>query len=327
MLHSIIECNLFKPIDYPPVVLAVAGIMEGMSTTNKKHRTIILGLVLFLSSLTACSQISTPTAEGVVTPSATATPSEPTPTPVPAVAIVNGERLPLAWYQGELERYLIAQENLGAPVEDQAAAGEIVLNDLIDQMLLAQAAQQTGAVISDADVQARLDALAVEVDLGAWMAQWGYTDADLFEMLRFQLLAADQRDRLAATIPEVMEQAEIQQVFAYTAEGAQNAKVSLDSGTPFDEEAFLYDPVAGGYLGWVPRGYLLIPAVEEAAFSLPVGSTSDIIESDIGFHIVLVLDRGEHPLSSDARLTLQRQAVQSWLEGQRTNSAIEILDH
>lgn len=298
-----------------------------MSTTNEKHRNVILGLILLVSLLTACSRTSTPTVEGVVTPSATATPSEPTPTPVPAVAIVNGERLPFAWYQGELQRYLLAQENLGTPVEDQAAAGEIVLNDLIDQMLLAQAAQQAGTMIGDTDVQARLDALAAEVDLGAWMAQWGYTEPDLFEMLRFQLLAAAQRDTLAATVPEMMEQVEIQQVFAYTSDGAHNAKVSLDSGTPFDEEAFLYDPVAGGYLGWVPRGYLLIPTVEEAAFSLPVGSYSDIIESDIGYHIVLVLDRGEHPLSSDARLTLQRQAVQSWITSQRTNSAIEILDH
>ncbi|MCB2209490.1 peptidylprolyl isomerase [bacterium] len=298
-----------------------------MSTTKSKHRIIIIGLVLLAGLLAACSQTSTPTAEGVVTPSATATPSEPTPTPVPAAAIINGERLPLAWYQGELQRYLLAQENLGTPVEDQTAASELVLNDLIDQMLLAQAAQQAGTVISDADVQARLDALAAEVDLGAWMAQWGYTDVDLFEMLRFQLLAASQRDTLAATIPEVMEQVEIQQVFAYTSDGAQNAKVALDSGTSFDEEAFLYDPIAGGYLGWVPRGYLLIPAVEEAAFTLPVGSYSDIIESEIGYHIVLVLDRGDHPLSSDARLTLQRQAVQNWLENQRTNSAIEILDH
>ncbi len=298
-----------------------------MLTTIGKHRTVIFGLMLVVSLLSACSQPPTPTEEVVDTPSVTATPSEPTPTPVPAVAIVNGERLPLAWYQGELQRYLLAQENLGTPVEDPAAAGEIVLNDLIDQLLLAQAAEQAGTVISDADVQARLDALAAEMDLGTWMAQWGYNEADLFQMLRFQLLAADQRDRIAATIPEVMEQAEIQQVFAYTSTGAQNAKVSLDSGTPFDEEAFLYDPVAGGYLGWVPRGYLLIPAVEEAAFSLPVGSTSDIIESDIGYHIVLVLDRGEHPLSSDARLTLQRQAVQSWITDQRAAAIIEILDH
>lgn len=298
-----------------------------MLTTIRKHRNVVFGLILMVSMLTACSQSATPTEETVIPPSATATPAEPTPTPVPAVAIVNGERLPLAWYQGELQRYLLAQENLGTPVEDQGAAGELILEDLIDQMLLAQAAAQEGTVISDADVQTRLDALSAEVDLAAWMAQWGYTETDLFELLHFQLLAADQRDRIAATVPEVLEQAEIQQVFAYTSEGAQNAKVSLDSGTPFDDEAFLYDPVAGGYLGWVPRGYLLVPGVEEAAFSLPVGSYSDIIESDIGYHIVLVLDRGERPLSSDARLTLQRQAVQAWIADQRANSSIEVLDH
>jgi peptidyl-prolyl cis-trans isomerase C len=302
--------------------------MEDMLTTKNNLRNLIIGLILLAGLLSACSKNSTPTetlTQTDVGPSLTPTSSVPTPTPVPAAAIVNGERLPLAWVDSELQRYLLAQDALGETVEDQTAAREIVLNDLIDQMLLAQSAAEAGFTVADADVQARIDALAAEVDLGAWMTQWGYTDADLFDMMKLQLLAANQRDRITASIPETMEQVEIRQVFAYTSEGAKNAKVSLDSGTPFEEVAFLYDPVAGGYLGWVPRGYLLIPAVEEAAFSLPIGSYSDIIESDIGYHIVIVLDKGDHALSSDARQTLQRHALQNWMVDRRANSSIEIV--
>ena len=301
-----------------------AGIMVGMSLTNRKLHRIIIGLVLLAMLITACTD-NNPTEEIAVTATPTSTPAGPTPTTVPAAAVVNGEVVPLAWYQSELQRYLAAQEVAGTPVTDQAAAGETVLNELVDQFLLAQGAQEAGLTVSDGDVQGRIDALAAEVDLGAWMAQWGYTDGDLFNMLRLQLLAALQRDQIAATIPESMEQVEIRQVFAYTEAGAHTAKVSLDSGSDFEELAYTYDPTAGGYLGWVPRGYLLIPAVEEAAFALPVGSYSDIIVSDVGYHIVMVLDKGEHPLSSDARLTLQRNAVATWLADRLVNSAIEIM--
>ena len=60
-------------------------------------------------------------------------------------------------------------------------------------------------------------------------------------------------------------------------------------------------------------------------YAQPVGIYSDIIESDIGYHIVMVLDRAERPLSSDARLTLQHKAVAAWLTDKLANSAIENL--
>jgi hypothetical protein len=301
--------------------------MVGMSMTIGKLRKFIIGFALLAVLLSACSK-SNPTDATTPTldPNApTPTSSEPTPTPVPAAAVVNGERLPLAWYQSELQRYVIAQEAAGTPVTDEAAAGQIVLNDLMEQFLLAQGAQEAGLTVSDEMVQGKIDALAAEVDLAAWMAQWGYTDADLFDLLKLQTLAALQRDQIAASVPESMEQVEIRQVFAYTADGAQRAKLNLDSGADFEDIAYTYDPTTGGYLGWVPRGYLLIPAVEEVAFAQPVGIYSEIIESDIGYHIVMVLDRAERPLSSDARLTLQREAVATWLADRLANSSIENL--
>ncbi|MBG0788762.1 MAG: peptidylprolyl isomerase [Anaerolineaceae bacterium] len=295
-----------------------------MSLTNKDLRKIIIGLVLLAMVISACTR-DNPTEEVTATLALTPTSSGPTPTPVPAAAIVNGEIIPLAWYESELQRYLVAQEAAGTPVTDQAAAGETVLNELINQFLLGQGAQEAGLTVTDEEVQARIDALAAEVDLAAWMAQWGYTDTDLFNMLKLEILAALERDQIATTIPETMEQVELRQVFAYTAAGAQSAKTSLASGSDFEDLAYTYDPTTGGYLGWVPRGYLLIPAVEDAAFSLPVGSYSDIIESEVGYHIVMVLDRGEHALSSDARLTLQRNAVAAWLTDKFASSTIEVV--
>jgi len=283
--------------------------------------------LLLLLTISACTAPPTDVAE-LETPVVTEespTPEVPTATNIPAAAVVNGEPLALSWYEDELSQYLHAQETIGQPVEDMAAAHDFVINDLIDQFLLAQAAIDAGVVVADEEVQGRIDALGEEVDLDAWMTAWGYTQESLAQSLKWQILAAAQRDIILDTIPETADQVELQQVFAYTETGARNAIAGLNAGREFEDVAFEYDPVTGGYLGWVPRGYLLIPALEEEAFSLAVGDHSGIIESNIGFHIVKVLARDERPLSRDARLTLQREALHTWLAEKRERSQIEVL--
>jgi len=304
--------------------------MDGMSVKSTKHDKLLFLIILILL-VTACSTSTTPAAEEGLTketPFASPTPWRlltSTPTQEPAAAVVNGEVISLAWLESEFARYLLAQEVVETPVNDEAAAREIVLQDIIDQVLLAQGARDVGITITDDEVQERIDSLSEEVDLLAWMAKWGYTEADLFQSLKLQMQAADQRDRIMSAMPDIMEQVELRQVFAYTEDGAERAIVSLTSGTPFKDVAFLYDPTTGGYLGWIPRGYLLDLAIEEAAFGLPVGSYSEIIESENGYHIVLVIGREERPLTNDANLTLQRKALYDWLVNQREISTIEKL--
>lgn len=305
-----------------------AGIMGHMQGLKNIFRKPVSGLILLVLLLAACVSDPTPTEDvlpATITPSVTATQESATATVIPAVVVVNGERVSLAWFESEVSRYLLAQENLEGAAENETTARETVLNDIIDQVLLAQGALTVGYSLSDADVQARLDELAADVDLPAWMAQWGYTEEDLFQSLKLQLLADYQKKQIIGSIPESLEQVELRQVFAYTETGARNAQVSLNSGRDFEEVAFTYDPTSGGYLGWVPRGYLLIPALEEVAFDLQVGEYSDVIETEIGYHILMVLDRAERPLTGDARLTLQRQALHAWLNQQRDQATIEVL--
>jgi peptidyl-prolyl cis-trans isomerase C len=301
--------------------------MRALKTIIHKPFLWLLFVILIISS---CSQpIETPPA-GEETllptePTQTLTPEEPTAIPQPAAALVNGEVISLSWFEREVERYLFAQAAMENRDIDEIAAREIVLNDLIDQFLLAQAAREAGMEISDEDVRERLDALAEEVDLEAWMMAWGYTVVELQESLRLQMLVAYQRDTIAESVPDNVEQVELRQVFAFTEAGANRALLNLTSGADFEDLAYEFSPDTGGYLGWVPRGYLLFPAVEEAVFNQPVGTYTEIIESEIGFHIVLVINREERALTADARLTLARQALTAWLEDQRAASTIEVL--
>lgn len=68
----------------------------------------------------------------------------------------------------------------------------------------------------------------------------------------------------------------------------------LKEGQPFEMLAAKYSqgPAAkiGGDLGFVEKG-MMFPVVDEAAFSLGNGEISDVIESQVGFHIIKVTDR------------------------------------
>ena len=68
---------------------------------------------------------------------------------------------------------------------------------------------------------------------------------------------------------------------------------------------------------------MLEPKIEEAAFGLGVGDHSVVIPTNVGFHIIRVLERDPNrPLSPDALLALQEHALRNWIEQQRQQANI-----
>ena len=286
-----------------------------------KLTTMILVLAI---GLTACSlpfgTSGTPTPE-----LPTSTPEPPTATPVPAAATVNGEILPLVDYETELARYKSAQAALGKTVSD-ADAAQIVLDDLVSQVLLAQGARAAGLSITEAGLQSKIDALVTSLGgadkLSAWQSAHGYTDASFRAALKRSAEAALMRDKIIADVPGTVEQVHARQILLYNDAEAQSVLAQLKSGAKFDDLAVTYDPVTRGDLGWFPQGYLLDANLEAAAFALQAGQFSEVIRSEVGFHIIYVLERGPHPLSPDARLVLQGRAVTDWVNQQRAQASI-----
>ena len=84
---------------------------------------------------------------------------------------------------------------------------------------------------------------------------------------------------------------------------AQSILDSIRAGTDFSEMAIKYSehPTArnGGALPWVKRGDL-VKEYEEAAFALEPGQISNVIESPLGLHLVMLVER-----RGDAILTKQ----------------------
>ncbi|HMB24456.1 MAG: peptidyl-prolyl cis-trans isomerase [Chloroflexota bacterium] len=244
--------------------------------------------------------------------------------------IVNGDGITIVEFNAEVQRYLTSQQALGKTVAPQEAASA-VKDDLIAQLLLAQAAHTNGFTLDETSLQARLEALAVQVGgveaLSAWESAHGYTDQSFRSSLKRQAEAAWMRDKILAEVPRTAEQVHVQQILLYNQDTAQSFLMQLNGGSDFDELALRADPLTRGDLGWVPRGYLLEPQIEEAAFALTVGQYSQVISTDAGFHIVRILAREpERQLSPDAYLALQDLALKKWVDEQRQQASITFIE-
>jgi len=278
----------------------------------------------FVFGLSACASLFAP--PSTPTPALpTFTPVPPTATPPPSVATVNGEYITIAEFQTELARYKLAQTSLGITVSEEEA-NKVVLEDMIAQVLLAQAAREENFNLTESDLGLRMDSLAESVGgaeaLSAWQSAHGYDASSFQVVLKRSVEAAWMRDKIIADMPTNVEQIHLRQILTYNEDDARAALEQLNGGANFDELAALYDTITFGELGWVPRGYLLDARAEEAAFALQAGAYSDIIPTDAGFHIFKVVERGEHPLSPDALLTVQELALRSWVAEQRAKSEI-----
>jgi peptidyl-prolyl cis-trans isomerase C len=289
-------------------------------TSSKKNILIFAGLIAVMI-LTACGMNLTP----VPTPTPTPT-LVPTETLIPPVVTVNDEGISQVEFDAELSRYQQAQAALGNTVSPETAR-QTVMNDMVDEVLMAQAAAAYGFVVDDAMVQSRIDNLTSLIGgpdtLTAWETAHGYTDADFRFALRRQVAAAWMRDRIVSSIPTTAEQVHVKQILLYNADEANTVESQLQNGADFNGPAAQYDPLANGELGWFPRGYLTEKSIEDAAFTLQPGQYSPVIQTDSGYHILYLVEHDPaRQLSPDALLTLQENAIGDWLTQRRTESTI-----
>lgn len=291
--------------------------------------------LIFFFLLSGCQRNTEPpgvTPSEIISTLSTETPQPTatvTPTPEPLALRVNDEGVPLAEFQAQLTQLEAADEvhNITRTAEERR---QMVLDELIDQTLLAQVAVEGGFKLSEEELQARIDSLAQHLGgqaaLEEWIATNGYTQHSFRTALWRAAASAWQRDVVINTVPLATEQVKAQQILVGSAETAQNLHRQLEAGADFATLAAQVDPITAGMLGWFPRGYLTQPAIEEAAFALQPGEFSPIIETNFGYHIVYVLEREmDRTLTLDARTTLQHKVLAAWLEAQREASQIEIL--
>lgn len=295
------------------------------------YKTFRTASVLLLTILFLYSCNSAPQATNTSEPLPTQTQIENTPTsqPDPLALKVNDISYTMAEYDKEIERLKMALAETGT-VLSSTEQKQKVIDEWITTALLEDAAIKAGHTVRDEEVKARIEELSKELGGSAaylaWLNKFQYDESSYQKALQHAMLADWQRDQIINQVPQTAEQVHLQQLFTREENKARSWLGQLQAGIDFATLAKEADPVLKGDLGWVPKGYLLQPELNEPAFNTRAGEYTDVIKTSIGFHILLIVERDEtHALSSDARIFLQRQAFENWIKTQKEQATIEIL--
>lgn len=112
---------------------------------------------------------------------------------------------------------------------------------------------------------------------------------------------------------------------------AKNILERLKSGEEFEEVALLESldsgsAAQGGDLGYFTRG-TMIKEFEDAAFGLNVGEISDLVKTDVGYHIIKLEDKKEtlKDLEEQISMILKQQNYEDHIEELKNKANIEVL--
>jgi peptidyl-prolyl cis-trans isomerase C len=246
------------------------------------------------------------------------------------VAVVNGTIIKQAELDSETNRYLDRLQRTGRSPNDleRSQIKKQVLENLIARELLYQESQKKGIKADQQEIDAQLTGLKGrfpnEAEFKNALSRNNLTEADLrsqFErdLAIKKLLDGQIGDKIAVSEKETRayydsnletfkkpEQVRASHILIKVDPGADEAKkaeartkieslqTKLKKGEDFGALAKEYSEgpsgPKGGDLGFFGRGQMVKP-FEETAFAMKPGQVSDMVETNFGYHLIMVSDR------------------------------------
>ena len=279
---------------------------------------------------------------GAATPAPDFTPEAPaaaTPIVVPTdstqiAATVNGQPITMDAFNRELARYEAGQVALGFQVSDETSYKQQVLDLLVEQELIRQEGTRQGVTVSDDEVNQSIDQMVAENGqdyFNGWLQSNYYTLDEFREVIRLDLLTNKLLEPVVSAVPTSAEQVHARHILVNTQDEATGILTRLQAGEDFAALAQQYSVDvttrdSGGDLGWFPRGGLLVPEVEDVAFSQQPGQVSGVVQSAWGFHIVQTLEFDPNrAIDFDTRQRLTEKAIDQWRQGLRSGADVQQL--
>jgi len=252
--------------------------------------------------------------------------------------MVNGQAIALATYQAQLQvamRSYEQQPGVDPQTPDgQAALAALrqqVLDWLIDQVLINQAAQREGIVVNNAQVSGEVERIRSENPAGfaEWLAANGFSEDSFRAQVRSDLLGAAMRDRVTQEVGRKVEQLHLRHILV---DSEAQARALLDqikrgSGTfPDLAAAHSRDEGSrgnGGDIGFVPPA-MLPESVAAAALAMQPGQISGPVQSASGWHLLQLVERDPaRDAPPELLATLRQEAFMRWLQGERAKAEIQ----
>lgn len=295
-------------------------------------RLLSVALLILIGSLTACggqpAQTDTTINATPVPPTIAAESLPVDSNNVALVAKVNGAAITLPTFERALER---RQQVVDA--SDPAALRAEVLDQLIEQVLIEQAAVQQNLVVSDDEVQAELQSNMTLAGSDAawqdWLKANLYTQDEFVTTLREILITNRVRDAVTADLQGNVAQVHARHVLVATEAEANDLLAQFQAGADFVGLAAAHSldastREAGGDLGWFSRDGLITPQLADAAFALQPGAIAGPIATSLGYHIIQTLEVADRPIEPDMVAYVSQVRFENWLQAQRDSATIEV---
>lgn len=233
------------------------------------------------------------------------------------VASVNG----VAITQTEFDRAFDRVAINSAAASDEALRRQ-VLNTMIEQEVIAQAAAEMGIDVTEADVDAEIDGLQATLTnttWESWLESNQYTEDELRQALANSIITNRVRDDVIAQLGEAVEHVHARHILVATEAEAQDVLDRLAAGEDFAELAgeVSLDVTTrdfGGDLGWFIREELLDVTLAETAFSIGAGEIAGPVVTRLGYHILQTLEKEERVIEPERMPLLVENVFNRWLE-------------
>jgi parvulin-like peptidyl-prolyl isomerase len=242
----------------------------------------------------------------------------------PVVARVNGTEISREAFQAVLSR-LTPSEN------PDPVLVESVLNAMIEQTLIEQAAVNLGVAVTDDDLDAEIAALQeLTTDWPAWLSENGYTEDELRVAVRSNLVVQRVRDAVLAEegTPETLRAVRARHILVDSETDALSVRERLQNGEEFGALAreLSRDQTtreSGGDLGFFIREDLITPELYDLAAVLEPGQMAGPIQTTLGWHMIQTLEVEDRAVTPDLEASVQEARFTAWLSEQRSAATIE----
>ncbi|MFP4408075.1 MAG: peptidylprolyl isomerase [Spirochaetaceae bacterium] len=256
----------------------------------------------------------------------------------------------------ENNRRQMAQQGRELSEEDMVMVREQVLSGLINREVLLQQAGELDLHAQEAAVETQMSNIrgqfGSDEEYENALSQQNLTEEELRDNIETQLtinqllqqevyseieVTQEEKESFYEENPELFQEEESVDAshILITTEGlneeekeearrrAEEIREEVVDGADFNEVAREKSegPSApnGGRLGSFQRGQM-VPAFEEAAFDLEAGEISEVVETEFGYHIILVTDKSEGRSRSFEEAESQ---IQQYLQENKSNEELE----
>lgn len=254
-----------------------------------------------------------------------------------AAATVNGKPIARADYERQVTLATTYLKNQG--VDDTTPEGkqtlatmrDELLDQMIDQEIINQAAAKEGLTVTSEEIDKQIADTVVQAGgqdkLDAWYKTSGFTKEEYRQSVREQLTGDKLFNKVVEGVVTTADQVHARHIMLATKEDADAVVARLKKGEDFAKVALEVSldegsKADGGDLGFFPKGFM-IPEFENAAFALEPGKFSDPVETQYGFHVIMMVERdAKHPLDEQVLHANQQEEFAKWLDVQKSAAKI-----